>query len=167
MKLYSEVGVGTSVKIYLPRHGTPAPDETVEATQHPPPGRASEAIIAVEDEDRVRAVSADALRELGYTVIEAADAAKALKIVENGRRLSLLFTDVVVPGLSGRELVDRLRAMGIDVPVLYTTGYTHNAIVPNGILEPRTQLLTKPFTIEDLANKVGTILDRKVSKGTE
>ena len=162
VKLYSETGVGTTVKVYLPRHyGALASVEGAEVAQHLSAGRASEVILVVEDDERVRAVSADALRELGYTVIEAADGAEALRIIEAGQALSLLFTDVVMPGMSGRELVDQLRMKGLSVPVLYTTGYTRNAIVHNGILEPHTQLLPKPFTIDDLARKVRSILDAR------
>jgi PAS domain S-box-containing protein len=169
VKLYSEVGVGTTVKIYLPRHygAAAAATEPSGPTQPLAAGRASEVVMIVEDDERVRAVSGDALRELGYTVIEAASPMEALKILEDGKAISLLFTDVVMPGMSGRELVDRLRAAGMDMPVLYTTGYTRNAIVHNGILEPNTQLLTKPFTIEDLASKVRLVLDAKSLKETD
>jgi GAF domain-containing protein/CheY-like chemotaxis protein len=168
VKLYSEPDVGTTVKIYLPRHyGSTAVATGMDAAQPLSPGQSSEVIMVVEDDDRVRAVSADALRELGYTVIEAADAAEALRIVEGGQVISLLFTDVVMPGMSGRELVDRLRENGIDVPVLYTTGYTRNAIVHNGTLEPHTQLLTKPFTIEDLASKIRLVLDASALKAND
>lgn len=160
VKLYSEPGIGTTVKIYLPRHyGAAAARAEPAASQHPLPGHASEVIMVVEDDARVRAVSADALRELGYTVIEAADAMEALNVIAAGQKISLLFTDVVMPGLSGRDLVDRLRESGVRVPVLYTTGYTRNAIVHNGVLDPRIQLLTKPFTIDDLAKKIRLVLD--------
>jgi CheY-like chemotaxis protein len=153
VKIYSEPGVGTTVKVYLPRHhGTVPHSVEQDLTQPPMAGHANEVIMVVEDDPRVRAISVDALRELGYSVIEAADP-------ENGRAISLLFTDVVMPGMSGRELVDRLRQIGLTVPVLYTTGYTRNAIVHNGILDPHVQLLSKPFTIEELARKVRMILD--------
>jgi PAS domain S-box-containing protein len=169
VKLYSEPGVGTSAKIYLPRFYGAATHTgpKSEASPHLSGGRADEIIMVVEDDERVRAISADALRELGYTVIEAANAKDALRLVEGGQPLSLLFTDVVMPGMSGRQLVDRLRAGGINVPVLYTTGYTRNAIVHNGILEPHTQLLTKPFTIEDLASKIRSVLDGASRKDTD
>jgi GAF domain-containing protein/ActR/RegA family two-component response regulator len=165
VRLYSETGVGTAVKIYLPRHFGVAPASPERKAQPGlSPGRPGEVIMVVEDDERVRAVSADALRELGYTVIEAANAAEALAIIEGGQVISLLFTDVVMPGMSGRELVERLRDSGIEMPVLYTTGYTRNAIVNNGVLEPHTQLLTKPFTIEDLAEKIRSVLDAGARK---
>ena len=160
VKIYSEPGVGTTIKIYLPRHyGNP--EQGASNTQPRPidGGLPSEVIMVVEDEDRVRAVSAEALRELGYTVVEASGPNEALKMIEAGQELSLLFTDVVMPEMSGRQLVDVLRKKNPKLRVLYTTGYTRNAIVQNGILDPGTQLLPKPFSLEDLAEKVRSILD--------
>lgn len=160
VKIYSEVGVGTTIKIYLPRHyGDAAREPVANSSEQLALGSPAEIILLVEDEDRVQAVSAEGLRELGYTVIEAALPADALRFIEDGQPVSMLFTDVVMPGMSGRELADRIRAIRPTLPVLYTTGYTRNAIVHNGILEPGTQLLPKPFSIRDLAAKVRAILD--------
>ena len=92
-------------------------------------------------------------------MVEASGPREALQLIESGHKISLLFTDVVMPDMSGRELVDVLRRANADLKVLYTTGYTRNAIVHNGILDPGTQLLPKPFTVEDLAAKVRSILD--------
>lgn len=160
VKIYSEVGVGTTVKIYLPRHygETPGDDarENPAATHR---GLPSEVVMVVEDEDRVRAVSAEALRDLGYTVLEMSGPLEALRMFEAGRKVSLLFTDVVMPEMSGRELADQARARQPDLKVLYTTGYTRNAIVHNGILDPGTNLLTKPFSIDELALKARKLLD--------
>lgn len=160
VKIYSEIGVGTTVKIYLPRYYGEALDTTPKetpSTSHR--GLASEIIMVVEDEDRVRAVSVEALRELGYTVLEAPGPLQALRMFDEGTRVSLLFTDVVMPDMSGRELADQARARQTDLKVLYTTGYTRNAIVHNGILDPGTSLLTKPFNINELAVKVRKLLD--------
>jgi CheY-like chemotaxis protein len=152
--------VGTTVKIYLPRHyGQSQPDADERKPRSIDGGLATEIVLVVEDEDRVRAVSAEALRELGYTVVEASGPNEAIKLIEGGQQLSLLFTDVVMPEMSGRQLVDILRKRNPTLKVLYTTGYTRNAIVHNGILDPGTQLLPKPFSLEDLAEKVRTILD--------
>jgi PAS domain S-box-containing protein len=160
VKIYSEVGVGSTIKIYLPRYyGEAAGEPALKGSDQLVLGKPSEVILVVEDEARVRAVSAEGLRELGYTVIESALPADALRLIEEGQVVSLLFTDVVMPGMSGRELADRIRALRPALPVLYTTGYTRNAIVHNGILEPGTQLLTKPFSIRDLAAKVRAVLD--------
>ncbi|MEZ6030229.1 MAG: PAS domain-containing protein [Hyphomonadaceae bacterium] len=158
VKIYSEVGVGTTVKIYLPRHYS----ETEPAERRPPAAHAApgagEAVLVVEDEDRVRAFSVDTLRELGYTVIEARTATEVLRIIEAGHPVSLLFTDVVMPEMNGRQLAEQVLAMRPDLKVLYTTGYTRNAIVHNGVLDAGAHLLVKPFTIEQLADKVRAVL---------
>ena len=162
VKIYSELNVGTSVKIYLPRHYDEA-DTTEEVKQiaavHG--GLLSEVILVVEDDARVRALSIEALKELGYSVVEAAHPAQALQLLDEGRPINLLFTDVVMPDMSGRELVDRARQKRPELKVLYTTGYTRNAIVHNGMLDPGTNLLSKPFSIEQLAAKVRKILDEE------
>ena len=117
-------------------------------------------VEVVEDDDRVRAMAVDALRELGYSVIEMRGPREALAAIRGGRIPSLLFTDVVMPEMSGRELVEEVKALRPDLKVLYTTGYTRNAIVHNGTIDFGTELLSKPYTIEELAGKVRTILDR-------
>jgi PAS domain S-box-containing protein len=159
VKIYSETGVGTTVKIYLPRHYGEADEAEAKAAPASYGGLASEVVMVVEDEARVRTVSVEALRDLGYGVIEAAGPAEALRILEQGTEIALLFTDVVMPEMSGRELAGRARELLPDLKVLYTTGYTRNAIVHNGILDPGTSLLTKPFSIDELAGTVRRILD--------
>ncbi|HRN87818.1 GAF domain-containing protein [Hyphomicrobium sp.] len=159
VKIYSEADIGTTVKIYLPRHSA-----EVEQAQAVPPlpvyrGAKNESILVVEDDDRVRALSVEALRELGYTVSAASGPREALRIFERGEKFSLLFTDIVMPEMSGRELADLARGLQTNIKVLYTTGYTRNAIVHNGILDAGTGLLTKPFSLEDLAFKVRKMLD--------
>ena len=160
VRIYSELEVGTTVKIYLPRYYGETGSATVDRHRLPVSGGLkSEVVMVVEDEDRVRTISAEALRDLGYTVVEASGPREAIQLIESVHKISLLFTDVVMPDMSGRELVDVLRRANADLKVLYTTGYTRNAIVHNGILDPGTQLLPKPFTVEDLAAKVRSILD--------
>jgi CheY-like chemotaxis protein len=122
-------------------------------------GHAGEVIMVVEDDDRVRNMSVEALRELGYTVVEASRPWEAVRMFEAGQQVHLLFTDVAMPEMSGRQLVDRLLTLRPDLKVLFTTGYTRNAIVHNGVLDAGTQLLSKPFSIDDLAAKVRSILD--------
>jgi CheY-like chemotaxis protein len=160
VKIYSEPDVGTTVKIYLPRYrgGEAAVVATAEPTRAAG-GKYSELILVVEDDERVRAMSAETLRELGYSVIEAGGAQEAIRIIEGGARPDLLFTDVVMPEMSGRELAKVLLRSRPDMKVLFTTGYTRNAIVHNGVLDPGTHLLSKPFNIEDLAAKVRSLLD--------
>ena len=159
VKIYSEVDVGTTVKIYLPRHRGENGAETTKPGPAVVRGSAREIVMVVEDEDRVRAVSVEALRELGYAVVEASNPLEALRLLERGQEVHLLFTDVVMPDMSGRELADRARSYIADLKILYTTGYTRNAIVHNGVLDPGTNLLTKPFTVEELASKVRAMLD--------
>jgi CheY-like chemotaxis protein len=160
VKIHSEVDVGTSVKIYLPRYlGDAVPAASRDPEGVVKAGSASEVILVVEDEDRVRNMSVEALRELGYTVIEASRPADAIRMFEAGRQIDLLFTDVVMPEMSGRQLADHLLTRKPDLKVLFTTGYTRNAIVHNGVLDAGTQLLPKPFTVDDLAEKVRSIRD--------
>ncbi len=113
----------------------------------------------VEDDDRVRSISCESLRELGYTVLEASGAKEAIRKVEAGASPDLLFTDVVMPEMTGSELAKVLVKLKPGLKVLFTTGYTRNAIVHNGVLDSGTSLLSKPFNIEDLATKVRSILD--------
>jgi signal transduction histidine kinase len=160
VKIYSEVGVGTNVKIYLPRHyGDAMPNAPRSAPIATYRGSTREVVLVVEDEERVRAISIEALRDLGYTAIGASGPVEALQMLDEGLSISLLFTDVIMPVMTGRELADRVRQRNPQLRVLYTTGYTRNAIVHNGMLDPGTSLLTKPFSIEDLATKVRQILD--------
>jgi signal transduction histidine kinase/ActR/RegA family two-component response regulator len=160
VKIYSELGVGTSIKIYLPRlYGETAATEQAKRPVTIHRGLRSEVILVVEDEERVRALSVEALRDLGYSVVEASSPPQALRMLDEGQEVTLLFTDVVMPDMSGRQLADRAREKLPNLKVLYTTGYTRNAIVHNGMLDPGTNLLTKPFSIEELAAKVRKILD--------
>ncbi|HEX2560264.1 PAS domain S-box protein [Phenylobacterium sp.] len=164
VSIYSEVGVGTSMKIYLPRNGGLVEDQSaVSGSARSPEAGGTEVVLVVEDEERVRQVSVDALKELGYVVYEASGPDEALRVVESLARLDLLFTDVVMPGMSGRQLAERLqaRAPRLGMKVLYTTGYTRNAVVHNGVLEPGVEFLPKPFSIADLAAKVRAVLDRQ------
>jgi len=121
----------------------------------------SEAILVVEDDEDVRAYAVEGLTELGYHVLEAADGASALGILERvGKGVDLLLTDVIMPRMSGRELVDAARAMHTGLRVLYTSGYPRDVIVRDGRLETGVELLPKPFTYAALAAKVRDILDR-------
>jgi CheY-like chemotaxis protein len=161
VKIYSEPGVGTTIKVYLPRNSGEV--EPADAQTRPmgelPHAADGEIILVVEDDERVRHLSVDALRELGYTVVQASDAAQAMTVLTLQPRVDLLFTDVVMPDLDGRRLADRARAERPDLKVLYTTGYTKNAIVHNGMLDAGVAFIAKPFTIEQLALKVRQVLD--------
>jgi CheY-like chemotaxis protein len=160
VKIYSELGQGTSVKIYLPRLKdavrVEAPDEALSA----PEAAEEETILVLEDDDDVRAYSVEILRELGYRVIEAHDGPSALRLLERQFRLDLLFTDVVLPGgMTGAQVAAKAREAKPDLKVLFTTGYARNAIVHHGRLDRGVQLITKPFSMSDLATRVRDVLD--------
>ena len=160
VKIYSEPGQGTTVKVYLPRllgAEYSGPDEGASADL--PLGEAQEVILVVEDEAAVRQFSVDALSEFGYRVLEADGAATALRSLDAHPEIVLLFTDVVMPDVNGRKLADEARQRRPDLRVLFTTGYTRNAVVHNGVLDPGVELIGKPFTIEELAAKVREVLD--------
>ncbi|MEI9965683.1 MAG: CHASE3 domain-containing protein [Caulobacteraceae bacterium] len=160
VKIYSEVGRGSSVKIYLPRWAGDAPvTGDTETVRSLPVAAGPEIILVVEDEERVRHVTVDALRELGYTVIQADTGEQAIQTLRLQPRVDLLFTDIVMPGMSGRALAEHIAAERPDLKVLYTTGYTRNAVVHNGVLDAGVAFLQKPFTIEQLARKVRQVLD--------
>lgn len=160
VKLYSEVGVGTTVKIYLPRFiGESVEPNVASVPLQAGASNRKETILVVEDDDRVRAISVETLRELGYIVIEAASASEALRKIDEGANPDLLFTDVVMPEMTGNLLAAKMKERRPDLRVLFTTGYTRNAIVHNGMLDAGTNLLSKPFTIDDLAAKVRALLD--------
>ncbi|PJI89861.1 response regulator [Sphingomonas koreensis] len=160
VKIYSEPGVGTTVKLYLPRHFGEAETPGVPLSPDAlPRAKDDEIILVVEDEEGVRHMSVDALRELGYVVVQASDANQALTVLEIQPRIDLLFTDIVMPDMNGRVLSDRAREARPGLKVLYTTGYTRNAIVHNGMLDHDVAFLAKPFTVQQLALKVREVLD--------
>jgi signal transduction histidine kinase/ActR/RegA family two-component response regulator len=162
--IYSELGKGTTVRLYLPRTDATADPTTPPSfggagPQNRSPRARGERVLVVEDDPRVRELSAEALRGLGYRVEAAPDAAAAMAQLERGGPVDLLFTDVVMPGATGRELADQVRTRFPTVRVLYTTGYTRNAIVHNGVLDEGVWVLAKPFTLDQLARKVRQALD--------
>jgi len=160
VKIYSEQDVGTTIKVYLPRSFVGTAEEIKPVVGPVHGGVPAEVVMVVEDDDRVRGMAVETLRELGYSVIEMRGPGEALEAIRAGRIPALLFTDVVMPEMSGRELVDKVRDLCPELKVLYTTGYTRNAIVHNGTLDFGTELLSKPYSIEELAAKVRAILDR-------
>ena len=160
VKIYSEPGVGTTVKLYIPRHfgdAEAAPGETGPIDL--PRAQGDEVILVVEDEERVRHMSVDTLRELGYIVVQASDANQALTVLTIQPRIDLMFTDIVMPDMNGRILSDRAREQRPGLKVLYTTGYTRNAIVHNGMLDHDVAFIAKPFTVQQLAMKIREVLD--------
>ncbi len=167
IKLYSEPGEGTTVKIYLPRLIDATVEEPPERATIIPEGCPGEIILVVEDDDDVRIYSTESLRELKFNVLEASSAESALKLLERHPEISMMFTDVGLPGMNGRELVEAARARRPDLKVLFTTGYARNAIVHQGRLDPGVQLLTKPFTRAQLATRIREVLDITQEKHVE
>jgi signal transduction histidine kinase/CheY-like chemotaxis protein len=160
VKIYSEAGVGTTVKLYLPRHfGAADAQDAAAASDEMPRANADEIVMVVEDEERVRHLSVDSLRELGYVVIHAPGPLEALEMLAANPRIDLLFTDIVMPEMDGRRLAEKVLAARPGIKVLYTTGYTRNAIVHNGVLDHDVSFIAKPFTIAQLAAKVRQVLD--------
>ncbi len=161
LKIYSEIGAGTTVKVYLPRFVGAVESAGVESEKAPlPTGDGNTTILVVEDETGVRQHAIDALRELGYKVVHADGSAAALRVLEAHPEIDLLFTDVVMPEMNGRQLAEEASRRRPDLKVLFTTGYTRNAIVHNGMLDHGVSLIGKPFTLEQLARKVAEVLGR-------
>ncbi len=160
VKIYSEVGMGTTIKLYLPRADVEAasPDQG-KLTDGLLAGDDQEVVLVVDDEDAVRDFTASALEELGYHVLQASNALSALELLKAREDIVLLFTDVVMPDIDGRKLADQAKAMRPDLKILFTTGYTRNAVVHNGVLDKGVHLIGKPFTLDELSLRMRQILD--------
>lgn len=162
VKIYSELGVGTTVKLYLPRRYGTLDASAADVALSIPEGSGEETILVVEDDPEVRAYSVEVLNELGYSVLQAASGPPALGILESNPGIDLLFTDIVLPGgMNGRQLADRAVAAQRSLKVLFTTGYARNAIVHNGRLDPEVDVIGKPFSYSALAAKIREVLDRQ------
>jgi two-component system NtrC family sensor kinase len=164
VKIYSEVGHGTTVKMYFPRvleqrDGAAAP--AIGRTETTPRGTGQESILLVEDDETVNRFAAEVLQDLGYVVISAVEASRALTLLDE-RDVDLLFTDVVLPGgMNGRELADVAVKKKPGLKVLFATGYTRNAIIHHGRLDPGVDVLMKPYSYELLARKIRAVLDNQ------
>ncbi len=161
VRVYSEVGQGTTVCIYLPRHyGEVAEDEGMNPVTDLPRSEQGETVLIVDDEPTVRMLVSDILEDLGYTAIEAGDSAAGLKVLQSDVRIDLLVTDVGLPGgMNGRQMADAARVARPDLNVLFITGYAENAILGNGHLAPGMAVLTKPFAIETMAARIRSMIE--------
>ena len=159
VRIYSELGEGTTVKIYLSRY-TGDEDATERDSRAKDTARAiDETILVVEDDEALRSYTTEILVELGYRVLAAHDGARALQVLD-GNPIDLLFTDVVMPGgMNGRQLADEAMRRRPGLKVLFTTGYTRNAIVHHGRLDAGVHMIGKPFSFSELGAKVRTLLD--------
>ena len=158
VKIYSELGEGTTVKLYLPRFHGEEPVTPPEEPAGSDRGR-GETILVVEDDDGVRQYAAEILRDLNYQVIEAKDSAAALRLLEADKAFDLLLTDVVLPGQNGRTLADEVKRRRPGAKVVFMTGYSRNAIVHQGRLDPGTELISKPLLEGVVARKIRQVLD--------
>ncbi|MBD3837007.1 GAF domain-containing protein [Brevundimonas sp.] len=160
VRIYSEVGQGTTVCLYLPRYLGEVDDGDATLEETIAQGGRGETILVIDDEATVRMLVAEALGEAGYHVIEAPDGPAALEILQSGRRIDLLISDVGLPGgMNGRQIADAARVGRPDLKVLFITGYAENAAVGNGLLAPGMAVMTKPFVIADLALKVHEMVE--------
>jgi PAS domain S-box-containing protein len=161
VRLYSEVGAGTTARIYLPRHqGDAVDDEGIQPElSQAARAEAGDTVLIVDDEPSVRMLVTEVLGELGYTAIEAADSVSGLKVLQSDVRIDLLITDVGLPGgMNGRQMTDAARQRRPKLKVLFITGYAENAAISNGHLEPGMHVLTKPFAMDKLASKIKDII---------
>jgi len=165
IKIYSEVDEGTTIKLYFPR-SIESEDLEVEVQSGPVTG-GTETVLVVEDDDAVRATVVEMLGELGYRVLKAVDAQSALNVIESGIPIDVLFTDVVMPGrLKSPELARMTRERLPDVAVLFTSGYTENSIVHGGRLDAGVELLSKPYSREQLARKFRHVINNQKQRGS-
>ncbi len=158
IKIYSELGEGTTIKLYLPRHDIddaimPLDEQGGSESGH------GETILIVEDDEGVRQYASEILRDLSYQIIEAKDSATALRLVEAGKKFDLLLTDVVLPGKNGREMADEIERLRPGIKIIFMTGYSRNAIVHHGRLDRDTELIVKPLIEQVLARKIRQVLD--------
>ena len=163
VRIYSEVGQGTTMCLYLPRHyaGETSDMAQIEAVPAPTMRPSTETILVVDDEPTIRMLAVEVLEELGYQVIDCWDGPSALKILESGQRIDLLITDVGLPnGINGRQLADAAREKRPDLKVIFITGYAENAVLGNGQLSPGLQVMTKPFAMEALGLKARNLIQQ-------
>ncbi len=159
VRLYSEIGQGTTVCVYLPRHRGEEDEESPALPDAATEAEAGETVLVIDDEPSVRMLMVDALTDLGYVCVEAGDGPSGLKVLESPARIDLLVTDVGLPGgLNGRQVADAARALRPDLRILFVTGYAENAVLNHGHIEHGMEVLTKPFAVEELRRRVAALL---------
>ena len=160
VRIYSEVGEGTTMRLYLPRHAGRADAlDTASPVAAAPRAEAGQTVLVVDDEPTVRMLIMEVLTELGYAAIEAAEGAAGLELMRSGARIDLLVTDVGLPGgMNGRQMADAARLLRPELPVLFITGYAENALIANGQLDAGMHVMTKPFAMEALAARIKQLL---------
>jgi CheY-like chemotaxis protein len=158
VKIYSEAGQGTTVKLYLPRYRGDI-EQAVEHRGEVPRAERGETVLVVEDDATVRSLVSEVLQELGYRTLEAPDGPAGLQILQSDGEIDLLITDVGLPGINGRQLADQARVSRPNLKVLFMTGYAENAAFGSGHLGLGMQMITKPFPVEGLATKIRSIIE--------
>jgi CheY-like chemotaxis protein len=165
IRIYSEEGQGTTVKLYLPRYrGAHSEEDSQDQLIEAPRAEAGETVLVVEDEPVVRDLIVEVLGDLGYQALEAGDGPSGLKLLQSKRRIDLLITDVGLPGLNGRQLADQAREKRPELKVLFITGYAENATLANGFLEPGMAMITKPFAVDGLMRKIRQLIEDKADR---
>ena len=167
VRIYSELGQGTTMCIYLPRHhGAAGEPEIRPAQERSPTAGHGRVVLVIDDEPTVRMLVAEVVGGLGHDAVEAEDGPSGLALLRSDRRIDLLITDVGLPGgMNGRQIADAARVGRPGLQVLFITGYAENAVIGNGHLEPGMQVITKPFAMDDLAARVEAMLDREDRPG--
>jgi CheY-like chemotaxis protein len=161
VRVYSEIGKGTTMCLYFPRHIGEADGESVAAIE-PVERGFGETVLVVDDDTTVRLLIAEVLGENHYALLEAGDGVSALRVLESRQRIDLMVTDVGLPGgMNGRQLADAARQLRPELRILFITGYAENAVVGNGHFDPGMAVLAKPFAMSSFANKVREILEER------
>jgi PAS domain S-box-containing protein len=160
--IYSEIDQGTTVCVYLPRHFGEAEAGEIQAARDPAPrAEEGETVLVIDDEPTVRMLVSEVLTDLGYTAIEAVDGPAGLKVLSSDARIDLLVTDVGLPGgMNGRQVADAARGLRPDLKILFITGYAENAVLSHGHLAPGMHVLIKPFTVDDIANRIRNLIEK-------
>ena len=165
IRIYSEPGHGTTMCLYLPRHVGEVSDEADKLKPEIAEAGAGEVVLVIDDEPTVRMLIVETLIETGYTPVEADDGPSGLKILRSDRRTDLLITDVGLPGgINGRQVADAARIVRPDLKVLFVTGFAENAAVRNGHLDPGIEVITKPFVMSELANRITDMVEASLSR---
>jgi len=161
VRIYSEVGVGTTMCFYLPRYAGAAEERRENFPAQTSDSGAGETVLVVDDEPLLRMLMTDALQDNGYNSLEAHDGPSALKILESDARIDLLITDVGLPGgMNGRQIADAARQKRPDLKILFITGFAENAVVGHGQLAPGMEIVSKPFEIAAFERKVRDMIER-------
>jgi CheY-like chemotaxis protein len=156
VRIHSEVGKGTTVTIFLPRHLT-VEDAPVDADTETvlPQAAGGETVLVIDDEALIRMLVVDSLEDLGYRTLEASDGPEGLKVLRSDARIDLLITDVGLPnGMNGRQVADAARALRPGLKVMFVTGYAETAVLSHGHLDPGMQVVTKPFEMNAFAQRI-------------